>query len=270
MSDYSSKGVYIINRGTKSLHDFIDDLAMGAGKLIPSPRIVPHMIQGISFGNKILDRYRPLNIGFSGHSLGGSIAQIQTVSFINSKQGASLSPTKCFEPFGTKSEVDPSTSLTIGYRQFTTTTDIWLAFQNWSNILSGGYFFRDWKSLEIKLMDNYRNHSRAINGNVKNFTRHGDFIAELSEQIGSVVPLNTSISNSYYDSVLKQAKGLVAVPESLFTATERLNLHSITWYRYNRYADDGTLITSGVNEVNVAKISDLKKIAEYNEVFSGV
>ena len=155
------------------------------------------------------------------------------------------------------------------------TPEHWVDFiAETANVLTpntgGGYFFADWKSLEVKLMENYRNHSGAINGNIKNFARHGDFIAELSEQIGSVVPLNTSISSSYYDSVLKQAKGLVAVPESLFTATERLNLHSITWYRYNRYADDGTLITSGVNEVNVAKISKPKKIAEYNEVFSGV
>jgi hypothetical protein len=270
MSDDNSKGIYIINRGTKLLHDFIDDLAMGAGKLIPSPRIVPHMLQGIDFGNKILDTYRPLSIGFSGHSLGGAISQIQTVNFVNNEQGASVAPTKCFEPFGTRSEVDPSIAVTIGDRYFTTTTDIWTSVKNWSNILSGGYLFADWKSLEVKLMDNYRSHSGAINGNIKNFARHGDFIAELSEQIGSVVPLNTSISSSYYDSVLKQAKGLVAVPESLFTATERLNLHSITWYRYNRYADDGTLITSGVNEVNVAKISKPEKIAEYNEVFSGV
>jgi hypothetical protein len=267
MSDEHSKGIYIINRGTKLYHDFVDDLMMGAGKLIPSPRIIPHMLQGIEFGNKILDTYRPLSIGFSGHSLGGAISQIQTVKFVNNEQGASVAPTKCFEPFGTRSEVDPSIAVTIGDSYFTTTTDIWTSFKNWSNVLSMGYFFTDWKSLEVKLMDNYRNHSGAINGNIKNFARRGDFIAELSEQIGSVVPLNTSMKSSYYDGVLKQAKGLVAVPESLFTAIERLNLHSITWYRYNLYADDGTLITSGVNDVNVAKIKDPKKIAEYNEVF---
>ena len=269
MTDEHNKGIYIINRGTKLFHDFIDDLMMGAGKLIPSPRIVPHMLQGIEFGNKILDSYRPLSIGFSGHSLGGAIAQIQTVKFVNNEQGASLAPTKCFEPFGTRSEVDPSIAVKIGDSYFTTTTDIWTSFKNWSNILSAGYFFADWKSLEVDLINNYRFHSGAINGSVKNFVRRGDFIAELSEQIGNVVPLSTSISNSYYDSVLKQTKGLVAVPESLFSATERLNLHSITWYRYNRYSDDGTLITSGVNVDNVSKLN-LKKAVEFKEVFSGV
>ncbi|KFJ42870.1 hypothetical protein IBE48_04935 [Francisella philomiragia] len=250
-NDDENCGLYIINRGTDQPYDFYDDFKMGAGKMIPSPKIVPHMVQGINFANKVLDMYEPLSIGFSGHSLGGAIAQIQTVKLVTNGQ-ASVAPTVCFEPFGTKSEVDPSVSIHIGDTYFTTTTDIWTSFKNWSNVLSAGYFFKDWHSLEVDLIINYRDHGQAIYSNIKNFARRGDPIAELSEQIGNTIPLMTGIENSYYDYINQSMKGIIAVPTLLFEPLKRFNLHRMMWYRYNQYSNDGTLIRGGLNDKNMA------------------
>ncbi|MBK2267216.1 alpha/beta hydrolase family protein [Francisella philomiragia] len=269
--DKDNKGVYVVNRGTDKPWDYWADLRMGSGKLIPSSNIIPHMLVGINFTQTILDSYDLQSIGFTGHSLGGSISQIQTVRFFDYKERVSLAPTKCFEPFGARSEVDPSIGVKIDDHYFTTTTDVWTSFKNWSNILSFGYLFDDWKSLEVKLIEKYQNNSKLINDNVTNFARQGDVIAEMSAQIGGEpIKLATNIDNNYYDYLPQQTKGLVAVPQALFEPIERLNVHSIIWYRYNQYSPDGKLEKIGVNTNNVDKLKETgssKDISNFKEVF---
>lgn len=208
----------------------------------------------------------------AGHSLGGSVSQVQTIRFFDYKKGVSLAPTKCFEPFGTRSEVDPSIAVKIDDYYFTTTLDIWASFKNWSNVLSGGYFFEDWKSLEVELIENYQKNSSMIYSNVKIFARQGDVIAELSAQVGSVVPLATNVTNNYYDYIPKQTSGLVAIPQTLLEPLTRLNVHSSSWYRYNNYSADGTLIPTGDNQANVTILKakgSSEDIAKFKQVFKG-
>ncbi|KEI34602.1 hypothetical protein FRA_50c14720 [Francisella sp. W12-1067] len=270
VNDKENKGIYIINRGTDKAWDYWSDLKMGHGKLIPSAEIIPHMIAGINFTQEVLAQYQVRSIGFSGHSLGGSIAQIQSIRFFDYKKGLSLAPTKCFEPFGTKSEVDPSFGFRFKNKYYYSDINLWKGFR--SQVCNVGIEWKcnSWQELSDRLIHKYQRNAKFIANNIKNFIRQGDIIAELSAQIGDSIKLTTNINNNYYNYIPQQTSGLIAVPQFLFELLRRLTIHKISWYRYNAYAENGDLIPNQIDKKNVKifKFSaNYKDIQSFREAF---
>lgn len=114
--DKKTRGIYIVNRGTAGTQDIlVTDLGMAATRIIPYHTVVDHMRAGGYFAEFLLDKAVQKeflssdiqHIGFSGHSLGGSITQIQAVYFASLKtQGINLSRDVTFQAYGVKNVVD--------------------------------------------------------------------------------------------------------------------------------------------------------------------
>lgn len=76
VTDINNNNVYIVNRGTTlTYNDIHSDLNM-VKYLCPG-----HFSEAIKFTKKVIEHYKVVNLGFTGHSLGGSIAQALVVYF---------------------------------------------------------------------------------------------------------------------------------------------------------------------------------------------
>ncbi|AIT08847.1 hypothetical protein LO80_01875 [Candidatus Francisella endociliophora] len=132
--DRKTQGIYIINRGTSaddedgflkkatfgivgSGKDILADTTMALTKLKAGGYVIKHMLAGGFFAEFLLNRdVQGLDvmesdikhIGFSGHSLGGSITQIQEVYFadVMQRNAVNLSRAITFQAFGVKNVVD--------------------------------------------------------------------------------------------------------------------------------------------------------------------
>ena len=251
--DKENKGVYVINRGTIEGWDFWSDLRMGAGKLIPSPNVIPQLETGINFAQNFLDANKQVEyLNFSGHSLGGSIAQIQAVYFYDTTLMYG-GQTRCFEPFGTISEVDSRVGFNIGNTYFYPNMNLLSDIQHAINWVSFGSLFNDWKGLTENLVGKYQDNQEGIKSRIINFARQGDPVAEMSGQVGHTRKLPTG-TKSCYDYLPQDLRGIVAVPEviknSFMDNGTMYQDHRIIWYRYNQYSDDGTLIVGTTNPKN--------------------
>ncbi|MBK2283502.1 hypothetical protein IBE48_07650, partial [Francisella philomiragia] len=101
--DTKNKGIYIINRGTATSENWITDTRMALQHLIPVNTLTFCTKAGIEFADSVIDD-NVEHVGFAGHSLGGSITQIQTLYF--SSYDVNLSPSKTFEGYGVKGLID--------------------------------------------------------------------------------------------------------------------------------------------------------------------
>ncbi|QIV96380.1 hypothetical protein EDC55_10432 [Allofrancisella inopinata] len=254
--DKQNKGIYVINRGTRLnsfdgiYHNFlktdIRDMAI-LGKTLPVTIVSNHTKSGIEFVKYLLKSYNVKHIGFAGHSLGGSIAQMQAVYFIDKRlRGIRLSPSKGFEPFGIKNEADPFIKYNNedGALYYLTLNPI-KAFKSWQCKLAASNC-SSWQGIADKLIINYTSFKSDIG--FTSFARNGDIVANLAENIGKKVLIESA--GSYKDFK---------------------DLHEIANYRYQEYRPDGSLVETQINKLNsdILKSSDnLEQKAKYKVCFN--
>ncbi|WP_172106905.1 lipase family protein [Allofrancisella frigidaquae] len=254
--DKQNKGVYVINRGTRLnsfdgiYNDFlktdIRDMAI-LGKSLPVAIVSNHTKSAIEFVKYLLKSYNLKHIGFAGHSLGGSIAQMQAVYFVDKRfRGIRLSPSKGFEPFGIKNEADPFMKYNNedGALYYLTLNPI-KAFKSWQCKLAAKNC-NSWQGIADKLIINYASFKSDID--FTSFARNGDIVANLAENIGKKVLIDSA--GSYKDFK---------------------TLHEIANYRYQEYRPDGSLIETQVNKLNsdILKSSDnLEQKTKYRVCFN--
>ncbi|AIT08855.1 hypothetical protein LO80_01915 [Candidatus Francisella endociliophora] len=242
--DSTNSGIYVINRGTRQdtleavYHDLVksDVLDMGIlGKSMPVTIISEHAKAGIEFGEDLLKDNNLKYIGFSGHSLGGSITQMQAVYFADrASKGVNLSPSKGFEPFGVENEVAPRIShITEGHKIYYMTLNPLKALNSAVCMAGIDWNCNSWQGIADKLVVNYVGYKPSIKFTA--FGRKGDLIANLAHSIGNTVNIDSAGSTSDF-----------------------LELHSMSNYRYQGYTADGSLINTLVNitNSNILKSSD--------------
>ncbi len=243
--DKDNKGIYVINRGTtystfyEAYSDIFksDIIDMGMlGKALPVTVVSDHAKAGLKFVDDLLKHKIISNIGFAGHSLGGSIAQNQAVYYANLFQaGVTLSPSKGFEPFGVKNEMDNLFSFSIGSEEdkklYYLTLNPKKALNSWVCKAGVDWDCGSWQNIPDILVTNYAYYSEHIKFTA--FGRKGDAIANLAQSIGTPVPIDSA--GSFKDTG---------------------KLHSITNYRYQGYDPDGNLITTQVNDYNSDKLKE--------------
>ncbi|QIV96266.1 lipase (class 3) [Allofrancisella inopinata] len=254
--DKQNKGIYVINRGTRlnSLDGIYNDLIKTdllnmtiLGKGTPITMVSNHTKSGIEFVNSLLKNYNVKHIGFAGHSLGGSIAQMQAVYFVDKRlRGIRLSPSKGFEPFGIKNEADPFIKYNNedGALYYLTLNPI-KAFKSWQCKLAASNC-DSWQGIADKLIINYASFKSNID--FTSFSRKGDIIANIAVSVGEKVLIESA--GSYKDFK---------------------TLHEIANYRYQEYRPDGSLIETQVNKLNsdILKSSDnLEQKAKYRVCFN--
>ena len=163
--------IYIYNRGTETssiqgfLQDFTSDIALATGE------ITNQADAGVNFVEHLLDRsqdqelnYNLNSIGFGGHSLGGSLAQILSVYFYDTGM---VSKTHTFEAYGTLENITEASN--SGNASL-----LDLINRNASFDLSAKYQAID---------------HTALNGLIHNYIHPNDRIATASEHIGSVTEI---------------------------------------------------------------------------------
>ncbi|AJI53792.1 hypothetical protein [Francisella philomiragia] len=243
--DKDNKGIYVINRGTtystfyEAYSDIFksDIIDMGMlGKALPVTVVSDHAKAGLKFVDDLLKHKIISNIGFAGHSLGGSIAQNQAVYYANLFQaGVTLLPSKGFEPFGVKNEMDNLFSFSIGSEEdkklYYLTLNPKKALNSWVCKAGVDWDCGSWQNIPDILVTNYAYYSEHIKFTA--FGRKGDAIANLAQSIGTPVPIDSA--GSFKDTG---------------------KLHSITNYRYQGYDPDGNLITTQVNDYNSDKLKE--------------
>ncbi|WP_172106473.1 lipase family protein [Allofrancisella frigidaquae] len=254
--DKQNKGVYVINRGTRlnSLDGIYNDLIKTdllnmtiLGKGTPITMVSNHTKSGIEFVNSLLKNYNVMYIGFAGHSLGGSIAQMQAVYFVDKRlRGIRLSPSKGFEPFGIKNEADPFMKYNNedGALYYLTLNPI-KAFKSWQCKLAAKNC-SSWQGIADKLIINYTSFKSDID--FTSFSRKGDIMANIAVSVGKKVLIDSA--GSYKDFK---------------------TLHEIANYRYQEYRPDGSLIETQVNKLNsdILKSSDnLEQKTKYRICFN--
>jgi hypothetical protein len=239
-NDDSNSGIYVVNRGTTYStwnaiwcdvfsSDFID---MGVlGKVMPVTIVSDHAKAGIEFANDLLKHKIISNIGFTGHSLGGSVAQNQAVYYahLEARNILKLSPSKGFEPFGVKNEMDNLFSYTTGDKEedkrlYYITLNPIKALNSWVCRAGIDWDCGSWQTTPDILVSNYAFHREYIK--FKAFGRKGDAITNLAQSIGNTVHIDSA--GSYKDT---------------------LKLHSMSNYRYQGY-NDGGLITNQIETAN--------------------
>ena len=163
---------HIYNRGTETasiqgfLQDFSSDIALASGE------ISDQADAGINFAEQILDKsqdqeanYNISSIGFGGHSLGGSLAQILSVYFY---QTGLVSTTHTFEAYGTLENITQA--------EDASSAGLWDIFNNNNSNLD--------LSAKYNAID-----KEALNGLINNYIHPNDRIAMVSEHIGSVTEI---------------------------------------------------------------------------------
>lgn len=163
--------IYIYNRGTETssiqgfLQDFTSDIALATGE------ITNQADAGVNFVEHLLDRsqdqelnYNLNSIGFGGHSLGGSLAQILSVYFYDTGM---VSKTHTFEAYGTLENITEASN--SGNASL-----LDLINRNASFDLSAKYQAID---------------TQTLNGLIDNYIHPSDRIATASEHIGSVTEI---------------------------------------------------------------------------------
>jgi hypothetical protein len=190
--------------------------------------VVKHVTAGVEFAEYVKATFGTTSMSFAGHSLGGSIAQMQSVYFINDMVGQ----TKCYEPFGLLSEVAPTFRLEANGRVYYLTLNPMKSLQ--SQVCAFGYDWDcdGWQGIEDKLIARYAGNKNLIEikskaSKVISYIREGDIVGTFAEPVGFGMTIPTGLNSSSTGQ-----------------------LHSITNYRYQGYQPDGGLIETQVNISN--------------------
>ncbi|AIT09729.1 hypothetical protein LO80_06970 [Candidatus Francisella endociliophora] len=255
-NDGKNIGIYVITRGSYNMYNYLSDIDM-ASSFLPG---IFH--EGISFVKSILASNSNVKyLGFSGHSLGGSVSQAQTVYF-EAEQDKKYTISKCknFEPFG------------IG------------------NILSN---LNNSTSVNTDLMARYKGTPKAYSSLISNFYRVGDLVSEkeLDAILGRVNKIETNYTMGesmergkkfdipeeppkwWEDPVIRRNQNDI---NTQMGATQILidrmySLHTMTNYKYQGF--NPSLEANSLNidnvEILIAKGSTSDK-ENYNFVFQAI
>ncbi|AIT08853.1 hypothetical protein LO80_01905 [Candidatus Francisella endociliophora] len=183
---------------------------------------------------------RSKNIDFTGHSLGGAIAQIQSVYFANKMRGT----TKTFEAFGLKSQVHLTLEVIHDNKVYYPTLNPIKSLRSWASTFGILFDGGDWEDLEDKLIGKYAGDKVNIDSKITNYIREGDLVGTTAELVGSTNVIKT---------------GLSSLSVTL--------LHSMSNYRYQGYLPDGTLIDTQINTTNASILSE-KLSPAYQEIIN--
>ncbi|QEO60024.1 hypothetical protein [Francisella marina] len=281
--DKSNSGVYVINRGTDSKHNlFVSDISMA---LSQSPEIFKIAINFVK--DRVINEDISF-IGFSGHSLGGSITQAQVVYFEGEKKKKyKLSMSKAFEPFGISAILN---NLIIQYRQaqMLKNPPPMGALNFDSMALSASTNVNALEETNMFLRERYVSNS-YYNQYISSFYRVGDAVAEqeLKSILGNVQKIETDYSvsevfaKSIVNNMVNDLSSIGILSNSIFRGVSSAtitvakdkfyNLHTMKNYKYQGYnGDSGSLLPTQINQTNVDKLyetQDAVEIARYKLVF---
>lgn len=233
VEDEEIKGIYVINRGTTiTVNDISSDLEMTLAKSFPVTKVVKHCVAGVDFANHLKDKFDNPYMAFAGHSLGGSVTQIQSVYFSDSM--APIGQSKCFEPYGVRSEVAPTFRAVNNGTVYYLTVNPEKSIKSMACNLGYDWDCDGWQEIEDVLISKYSGDGNIIDKKIVNYIREGDLVGTIAEPIGINTPLKT---------------GLTSMSVGL--------LHSVSNYRYQGFAKaSGSLI---INQVNMDNVKILQK-----------
>jgi hypothetical protein len=297
VGDERNQGVYVINRGTATVQNLgTSDLDMYLKK---SPKIFDC---GIAYPEFILRENPDIkNIGFSGHSLGGSITQAQVVCFdgLNDKN-YSVSISKNFEPFGIGAIISRLDLLNTQKKMldspsFRSQSQMDALALNASNIAVST------TPTNTHLRERYKGLPSSYRGLLVNFYRVGDGVAEqqLNQILGDVIKLDTNYSSlksystgadkykaqtkynerehSFFeDPADRQSQAIGEIQYGAFEVGKDkfYIIHTMMNYKFQGYNDkNGSLLDKEVNETNagiLAKGTNQSEKARYNLVFNAM
>ena len=272
--DSKNKGIYIITRGSYNTPNYLSDLKMYVKSL---PSIFD---ESISFVKSVLSSNDEIEyLGFSGHSLGGSVSQAQAVYF-EAEKNKNYSISKCinFEPFGIA-------NILAGMKVGETTKE--------ANNFTGVIYVTPNAELSLR----YKGSPKAYNGLISNYYRVGDLVSEqeLEAILGNVTKIETNYtkSASYFtgagDSDIEpidvftidpqeavQARAMDELGRAVggveqIIADKLYNLHTMTNYKFQGF--NPSLEISSLNTSNVATLVEhgtAKEKARYNLVFKAM
>ena len=297
VGDERNQGVYVINRGTATVQNLgTSDLDMYLKK---SPKIFDC---GIAYPEFILRENPDIkNIGFSGHSLGGSITQAQVVCFdgLNDKN-YSVSISKNFEPFGIGAIISRLDLLNTQKKMldspsFRSQSQMDALALNASNIAVST------TPTNTHLRERYKGLPSSYRGLLVNFYRVGDGVAEqqLNQILGDVIKLDTNYSSlksystgadkykaqtkynerehSFFeDPADRQSQAIGEIQYGAFEVGKDkfYIIHTMMNYKFQGYNDkNGSLLDKEVNETNagiLAKGTNQSEKTRYNLVFNAM
>jgi hypothetical protein len=234
IEDEKVQGIYVINRGTTlTASDISSDLEMSLAKAFPVSLVVKHVVAGVNFAKHLKDKFDNPFIAFSGHSLGGSVAQLQSVYFTSSM--APIAQSKCFEPYGVRSEVAPTFRAIYNGKVVYLTLNPGKSLKSMACALGYDWDCDGWQHIEDTMLAIYTGDGNILDMKIVNYIREGDLVGTIAEPIGAKYLLKTGLS---------------------FTAVPLL--HSIANYRYQGFTTaTGSLMTHQINEDNVAILTRL-------------
>ncbi|AIT08781.1 hypothetical protein LO80_01510 [Candidatus Francisella endociliophora] len=233
VEDEEIKGIYVINRGTTiTVNDISSDLEMTLAKSFPVTRVVKHCVAGIDFAKHLKEKYKDPFMAFTGHSLGGSVTQIQSVYFSDSM--APIGQSKCFEPYGVRSEVAPTFRAVNNGTVYYLTINPEKSIKSMACNLGYDWDCDGWQEIEDVLISKYSGDGNIIDKKIVNYIREGDLVGTIAEPIGINTPLKTGLTN--------MSVGL---------------LHSVSNYRYQGFEKASGALQ--INQINIDNVKILQK-----------
>ncbi|AIT09656.1 hypothetical protein LO80_06555 [Candidatus Francisella endociliophora] len=245
--DNKNRGIYIITRGSDNTPNYLSDIKMSVSSL---PAIFN---EAISFTKSILASNDNVKyLGFSGHSLGGSVSQAQVVYFEAEKDKKyTISPSKNFEPFGIG-------NILSGMKVGETAKEA----NNFTGII--------YVTADAELANRYKGSPKAYSSIISNYYRAGDLVSE--QELNSILGNITKIETNYsFEESLKRARKFdvsetpkwwedQTIRRSQNDANTQLGmvqilkdrmyyLHTMTNYRYQGFSP--SLVKNSFNTTNV-------------------
>ena len=227
------------------------------------------------------------HLGFSGHSLGGSITQAQVVYFdaIRDKE-FKLSISRNFEPFGIGKILTNLTNENMEIiekeKEEIKNVPMFTSPRRMDYLgLKASSIARSTTTVNRALRNGYSGLPINYRDKIVNYYRVGDAVAEqeVDEMLGRIIKIETNYS-SLKEFIKNSSKGIdVALTQALYgvkgVATDKFyNLHTMTNYRYQGYQEqNGSLFTDDANDANVKLLmssSDETTKTRYNLVFNAM
>ncbi|KFJ43992.1 hypothetical protein IBE48_05510 [Francisella philomiragia] len=247
--DTKNKGIYIINRGTATSENWITDTRMALQHLIPVNTLTFCTKAGVEFAESVIND-NVEHVGFAGHSLGGSITQIQTLYF--SSYDVNLSPSKTFEGYGVKGLIDNIGNFDCIRNSYGLNMVVSCPAELVHDVIkvpaSVISIFTD-SAMEKQVKDNYDKYKSSID--ITNFIRRGDPVANYATPVGT--PKYIDNDNSISSSI-----------------NLGFEFHSITNFRYQGFNGETMSLTS-CNEENIEILKTHKGVytkEKFNAVFT--
>ncbi|AJI54251.1 hypothetical protein [Francisella philomiragia] len=267
--DTKNKGIYIITRGSDNVANYLSDIKMAVSSL---PAIFS---EAITFVKTVLASNDEVEyLGFSGHSLGGSVSQAQTVYFEAEKDKKyTLCQSKNFEPFGIGKILS---GMKVG--------DTPKESDNFTGVM--------YVTASAELSTRYKGSPQAYNSLISNYYRVGDLVSEqeLDSILGNVTKIDTGYTTDesfergkkfdiskdpkwWEDPAIRRNQNDINTQMGLVQILKdrMYYLHTMSNYRYQGF--NPSLETGSVNTDNVKilmqKGSDSNK-NNYNFVFKAL